>query len=85
MKTKSKELNRIWQSLESIFLNFKGVTPRVKKDLLKLGIEVYGDKHPKIILKGEVITLCTSPSDIYAGRQILRIIRRIYERTDNKL
>ncbi len=79
MKTKSEELNLIWQDLEDIFLNFKGVNKRVIKSLKKLNIEVYGNKHPKIKIKDQVITLCVSPSDIYAGRQILRIIRRIYE------
>lgn len=79
MKMTSEELNLIWHDLERIFLNFKGVNNHVRKDLAKLGIEVYGNGHPKIRLKGQVITLCTSPSDIYAGRQILRQIRRVYE------
>lgn len=79
MKTTSEELNLIWADLEAIFLNFKGVNNRVKKDLLKLGIEVYGNGHPKIRVKGQVITLSASPSDKYAGRQILRQIRRVYE------
>lgn len=79
MKTTSEELNLIWDDLQKIFLDYKGVTNRVRKDLAKLGIEVYGNGHPKIRLKGQVITLCTSPSDIYAGRQILRQIRRVYE------
>ena len=80
MKTKSNELNLIWHDLESIFLDFKGVNSRVIKDLAKLGIEVYGTSHPKIRIKGVVITLSTTPSDTYAGRQILRQIRRVYER-----
>lgn len=81
MKTTSEELNLIWQDLESIFLDFKGVNSKVVKDLAKLGIEVYGNGHPKIRIKGVVITLCKTPSDKYAGRQILRQIRRVYERT----
>lgn len=79
MKTTSEELNLIWHDLERIFLDFKGVNSRVIKDLAKLGIEVYGNGHPKIRLKGQVITLSASPSDKYAGRQILRQIRRLYE------
>ena len=82
MKTTSEELNLIWGDLEAIFLNFKGVNKRVIKDLQKLGIEVYGNGHPKIRLKGQVITLCTTPSDKYAGRQILRQIRRLYEQNN---
>lgn len=79
MKTTSKELNLIWADLEAIFLNYKGLTSRVRKDLKKLGFEVYGNGHPKIRVKGQVITLCKTPSDIYAGRQILRLIRKVYE------
>lgn len=48
MKTTSEKLNLIWHDLERIFLNFKGVNSRVIKDLAKLGIEVYGNGHPKI-------------------------------------
>ena len=79
MKTTSEELNLRWADLEAIFLSFKGVNKRVIKDLQKLGIEVYGNGHPKIRVKGQVITLCVTPSDKYAGRQILRQIRRVYE------
>ncbi len=79
MKTTSEELNLIWSDLEAIFLSFKGVNKRVIKDLKKLGIEVYGNGHPKIRVKGQVITLCVTPSDKYVGRQILRQIRRVYE------
>lgn len=79
MKTTSEELNLIWADLEAIFLSFKGVNKRVIKGLQKLGFEVYGNGHPKIRVKGQVITLCVTPSDKYAGRQILRQIRRVYE------
>lgn len=79
MKTTSEELNLIWADLEAIFLDYKGVTNKVRKDLKKLGFEVYGNGHPKIRVKGQVITLCATPSDIYAGRQILRRIRKVYE------
>lgn len=79
MKTTSEELKLIWADLEKIFLNFKGVNSRVIKDLAKLGIEVYGNGHPKIRVKDQVITLSVTPSDINAGRQILRQIRRLYE------
>ena len=80
MKTKSKELNIIWADLEAIFLNYKGITPRVIKDLQKLGIEVKINKHVKMTIKGQIYTISASPSDKYAGRQILRVIRRIYEK-----
>lgn len=79
MKTTSEELILIWADLQAIFLNFKGVNKRVIKDLQKLGIKVYGNGHPKIRIKDQVITLSVTPSDKYAGRQILRQIRRLYE------
>lgn len=80
MKTSSKELTAIWNDLQDIFLDFKGVNGKVRNKLHRIGFEVYGDKHPKVRVKGQVVTLSTTPSDEYAGRQILRIIRRIYER-----
>lgn len=79
MKTKSAELKLIWEDLEAIFLDYNGVNARVIKDLAKLGFEVYGNKHPKIRVKGKIITMDKTPSDVNAGRQILRQIRRIYE------
>jgi len=33
MKTTSEELNLIWADLEAIFLDYKGVTSKVRKDL----------------------------------------------------
>lgn len=36
MKTKSKELNKIWNNLENIFLNYSGLTSRVENNLSKI-------------------------------------------------
>lgn len=52
MKTSSKELMAIWDDLQDIFLDFTGVNGKVRKKLQRIGIEVYGDKHPKIRVKG---------------------------------
>lgn len=49
MKTKSKELNKIWNNLEDIFLNYSGLTSRVEKNLSKIGVTVVrGGKHAKL-------------------------------------
>lgn len=84
MKINSEELNKIWDDLQNIFLDFRGVNSKVIKDLNKIGIIFYGSKHGKIKLpNGAIITLSRSPSDIYAGRQILRRIRKVYENERN--
>ena len=80
MKTKSKELELIWADLQKIFLNdYKGVDNRIRKDLKKLGIEVYGYSHPKIKIKNKVVVLTKSSGTIQTGRTILRTIRKICE------
>ena len=83
MKTTNEHLKQIWPQLEAIFLNYKGITSKVVKDLQKLGIEVKINKHAKIIIEGYIFTISATPSDKYAGRQILREIRRYYERKEN--
>lgn len=84
MKIKSEELNKIWDDLQKIFLDFRGVNSKVIKNLNKIGIIYYGKKHGKIKLpNGAIITLSSSPSDIYAGRQLLRTIRKVYENESN--
>ena len=83
MKTKSKELNKIWNNLEDIFLNYSGLTSRVEKNLSKIGVTVVrGGKHAKLFfsnLDAACFTISLSPSDNYAGRMILRDIRRNFE------
>lgn len=84
MKTKSKELQPIWDELQDIFLKEKQFY-RQKERLEMLGYRVVHIKgnHPKLYIaldKIYVITLSLTPSDIYAGRQTLRQIRKVYER-----
>lgn len=85
MKTDSKDLMLVWDDLQEIFLNFRKFNSTTQDKLERLGFRVvYNSKHPKMYIERNgvthVVTLCTTPSDGYAGRQILRKIRSIYER-----
>ena len=85
MKTKSQELQLIREDLQKIFLNdYRGVNARIVRELAKIDIEVYGNKHPKIRVKNKVITLTSTSGTIQTGRAILREIRRIYEMEEEK-
>ena len=86
MKTKSEQLAVIWDELQDIFKDYKKLKMEHIDRLRKLGYEVvYQGKHPKIYIqingKKECVTICSTPSDKYAGRQILRQIRALYERS----
>lgn len=81
MKTKSKELQKIWPELEKIFMDYKGLSDRVVRDLYNVGFDVKkGSNHSKIIMPVGTMIVSNTPSDKQAGRQILRQIRRMYER-----
>lgn len=86
MKTTSKDLLPIWDELQDIFKDFVKLSRKHLKRLRKLGFKVVYNKsnHPKIYIPRNGVTYCvtfsTTPSDRYAGRQILRQIRAIYER-----
>ncbi len=81
MKTKSKELQKIWPELERIFMDYKGLSDRVVRDLGNIGFGVQkGSNHSKIIMPVGTMIVSNTPSDKQAGRQILRQIRRMYER-----
>lgn len=85
MKTSSKDLLLIWDELQDIFKDFTKLHSSHLERLRKLGFEVvYNSKHPKIYIPRNGVTYCvtfsSTPSDKYAGRQILRQIRAIYER-----
>lgn len=84
LKTKSKELENVWNDLNDIFNNSRKLSKKYYIKLEKLGYKVCQENsHPKMYInyksKVYVITLSTSPSDKQWGRQVLRIIRRIYE------
>lgn len=83
-KTKSDELNLIWDDLQDIFLSYRQLTPKIVKRLEKLGFECRMNKnHLVIYMNIGGVKRCTSisstPSDIYAGSMILKQIRRMYE------
>lgn len=90
MKTTSKTLMNNWEELHDIF----DIQPfkfdlKVKERIERLGYKVVWNKckHPKMYIeldKTYVITLSTTPSDRYAGRQILRQIRKVYENYDKR-
>lgn len=59
MKTKSNELNKIWNNLEDIFLNYSGLTSRVEKNLSKIGVTVVrGGKHAKLFFSNLEQLVC---------------------------
>lgn len=85
LKTNNKVLGKIWDNLLDIFLDYKSYNSQVEYKLNKLGIDTVHDKgsHVKCFfnVNGQkcCITIATTPSDRYAGRQILRQFRRYYE------
>ena len=80
MQTKSPELNLIWDELEDIFFNYKGLNTRTRQRLERLGFTVIkSSNHSKIIMPVGTMIISNTPSDLHAGRQILRQIRRMYE------
>jgi hypothetical protein len=84
LKTKSKELNEMWDTLNSIFNSSRGLTSKDIQELEKLGFRVhYSKRHPKLYFvhngKTHIITMSKTPSDTNWGRQTLRVIRKIYE------
>lgn len=89
MNTTSITLQRdgLWDELQDIFLKFKKFDKKTQVRIKKLGFRTHWEKckHPKMYIELDrtyIITLCTTPSDNYAGRQILRQIRKVYEEYD---
>ena len=85
MKTKDSELNLIWDELKSIFWEYRRMDSKIISRLNAIGVEVEKNKsHAKLYfnIHGErkFTVISSTPSDKQAGRQILRQIRRMYER-----
>lgn len=81
MKTTSESLNKIWPELIDIFGQYKKLDSRTVSRLTSIGFIVFRfGAHAKITMPVGVMTISTTPSDKHAGRQILRQIRRMYER-----
>lgn len=85
MTTNSKDLKPIWNELECIFKSYKKYNDDIETRLKKLNINTTRVKgnHVKLcfLIDGikKYVTIATTPSDTYAGKQILRQIRRLYE------
>ena len=84
MKLANTKLQETWKELEDIFGDFHKLTSKHISRLEKLGFKVvYMGGHPKLYIEHNgtvhVVTFSSTPSDRYAGRQILRQIRRIYD------
>lgn len=84
MKVNNPSLKLIWNDLEKIFLDYKGMNSKVTRSLQSLGFEIVNRTHHiKVLMDmgGKKLTLVFSstPSDPMVGRQILRDIRRYYD------
>ena len=84
MKVNNPSLKLIWDDLEKIFLDYKGMNSKVTRSLQSLGFEIVNQNHHiKVLMNvgGKKLTLVFSstPSGNMAGRQILRDIRRYYD------
>lgn len=86
LKTKSRKLQEIWTDLTDIFLNYSSYNGNVERNLNRLNISTVKSNggHIKCFFwingKKQCVTISTTPSDRYAGRQILRQFRKIYEK-----
>ena len=84
MKVNNPSLKVIWDDLEKIFLNYRGMNSKVTRSLQSLGFEIVNRTHHiKLLMDvgGKKLTLVFSstPSDHMVGKQILRDIRRYYD------
>ena len=84
MKVNNPSLKLIWDDLEKIFLNYRGMNSKVTRSLQSLGCEILNrNHHIKVLMDvgGKKLTLVFSstPSDHMVGKQILRDIRRYYD------
>ena len=84
MKVNNPSLKLIWNDLEKIFLDYRGMNSKVARSLQSLGFEIINRTHHiKLLMDvgGKKLTLVFSstPSDPMVGRQILRDIRRYYD------
>ena len=84
MKVNNPSLKLIWNDLEKIFLDYRGMNSKVARSLQSLGFEIVNRTHHiklSMDVGGKKLTLVFSstPSDPMVGRQILRDIRRYYD------
>lgn len=84
MKVNNPSLKLIWNDLEKIFLDYRGMNSKVTRSLQSMGFKIVNRTHHiKVLMDvgGKKLTLVFSstPSDPMVGRQILRDIRRYYD------
>ena len=80
-KTTSSELNKILPILIELLLERRKFTNNDIAQFNKIGITaIKTRKHIKLYVKNKIVILSATPSDLNAGRQALREIRKIYER-----
>ena len=84
MKVNNPSLKLIWNDLEKIFLDYRGMNSKVARSLQSLGFEIVNRTHHiklSMDVGGKKLTLVFSstPSDHMVGKQILRDIRRYYD------
>lgn len=84
MKVNNPSLKLIWDDLEKIFLDYRGMNSKVTRSLQSLGFKIVNrNHHIKLLMDvdGKKLTLVFSstPSDLMVGKQILRDIRRYYD------
>ena len=84
MKVNNPSLKLIWNDLEKIFLDYRGMNSKVARSLQSLGFEIINRTHHiklSMNVDGKKLTLVFSstPSDHMVGKQILRDIRRYYD------
>ena len=85
MKTTSKLLEPVWEELKSIFMGFTKFNSKMQRRLEHLGYEVKcNGKHHKMYVELDgnryMVLISSTPSDAFAGNQVLQEIRRIYEK-----
>lgn len=81
IKTTNKDLELIIEELTDIFIDYRGLNGKIINRLLQIGFYVIkGNNHSKIVMPVGTMVISNTPSDKNAGRQILRQIRRMYER-----
>lgn len=78
------EFQQDWLILQDVFSNYRRFTDVIERKLNRIGvIAIKSRKHIKLIFSlGEndfCVVISATPSDRYAGNQILRVFRRIYE------
>ena len=84
MECRTIEYQQEWLILQEAFSDYKRFTDVIEQKLNRIGvIAIKTRKHIKLVFSlGDnnfCVVISATPSDRYAGNQILRVFRRIYE------